>query len=157
MIILDNSILSAFKRINALNLIRELFEDVTVPTKVYEEFVKKWGQPEVPAWVKVQTLSNDLNEEAQRIKLGFGEAQAIVLAKYKKCLLALDDRKAREEATERRVNIIGSAGILRIAYEYCPIKTKQELRKLLRELEKDLYLDDWLKRWILETKKQASS
>lgn len=153
MIILDNSILSAFKRINALNLIRELFEDVAVPTKVYEEFVEKWGQPEVPAWVRVETLSNDLNEEARRIKLGFGEAQAIVLAEHKKCLLALDDRKAREEAAERGVNFIGSAGILRIAYEYCPIKNKQELRKLVSELEKDLYLEDWLIKWILAAKK----
>ena len=79
-------------------MISQLFEDATVPTKVYEEFVKKWGQLEVPAWIKVETLSNNLKEEAQRIKLGFGEAQAIVLAKHKECLLALDDRKAREEA-----------------------------------------------------------
>lgn len=154
MIILDNSILSAFKRINALNLIRELFENVRVPKIVYEEFVKRWGQLEFPAWVKVETLSNDLNGEARRIKLGLGEAQAIVLAEHRKCLLALDDRKAREEAAEREVDTIGSAAILKIAYEYCPIKTKQDLRKLLRELEKDLYLEDWLIKWILAAKKR---
>lgn len=154
MIILDNSVLSAFKRTNALNIIRELFKEVIVPTKVYEEFVRKWGQLNFPSWVKVETLSNNLIREARSISLGAGEAQAIVLAKHKRYLLALDDRRAREEAAEREVEIIGSTGILRIAYEYCPIKTKRELRNLLLELRKDLHLEDWLTRWVLAAKKQ---
>jgi len=153
-IILDNSVLSAFKRINALNLLRELFEEVMVPTKVHEEFTRRWGQREFPPWVKVEALSNDLTREAQGIGLGVGEAQTVVLAKHKACLLALDDRKAREEATERGVDIIGSTGILRIAYEHCPIKTTGELRNLLLALSEDLYLEDWLIKWVLAAKKQ---
>jgi len=153
-IILDNSVLSAFKRINALDLIKELFEEVIVPTKVHEEFLRRWGQREFPPLAKVEVLGSDLTREAQGIELGFGEAQAIVLAKHKACLLALDDRKAREEAAERGVDIIGSTGILRIAYEHCPIKTKGELRNLLLALSKDLYLEDWLIKWVLAAKKQ---
>lgn len=156
MIILDNSVLSAFKRINALDIIRELFKEVVVPPKVHEEFVRKWGQPGFPSWMKVEALSNDLFREVQGISLGAGEAEAIVLAKHKVCLLASDDRKAREEATERGVDIVGSAGILRIAYEYCPIKTKRGLRNLLLELRKDLHLEDWLIRWVVTAKKKRA-
>ncbi len=157
MIILNNSVLSAFKRLNALHLVDELFEDVAVPAKVYEEFVRKWSPAEFPTWLRVETLSHELEEEADKLKLGMGEAQAIVLAEHKDCLLALDDEKAREEAIKREVDLIGSAGILRIAYEHCPIKTKEELKKLVNEVAKDLHLESWLIKWVLEAEKPSIS
>ena len=78
MLILNNSVLSAFKRLNALHLINELFKDVAVPTKVYEEFVRRWSSAEFPTWLRVETLSHELIEEADKLKLGMGEAQAII-------------------------------------------------------------------------------
>lgn len=157
MIILDNSVLSAFKRLNALNLINELFKNVVVPTKVYEEFMIKWSPAEFPTWLKVETLSTELIDEAKKLKLGTGEAQAIVLAKRKNYLLALDDEKARQEALKKGIDLIGSAGILRIAYEYCPIQTKEQLKKLLNKLAGDLYLENWLIKWVLKAKKSSVS
>ncbi|KPV65320.1 MAG: hypothetical protein AOA65_0265 [Candidatus Bathyarchaeota archaeon BA1] len=157
MIILDNSVLSAFKRLNALNLINELFKNVVVPAKVYQEFLKRWSQAEFPTWLKIETLSIELTNEAKKLKLGTGEAQAIILAKHKNYLLAVDDEKARQEASKKGINLIGSAGILRIAYEYCPIKTKEQLKKLLDKLTEDLYLENWLIKWVLEAKKLSGS
>lgn len=155
MIILDNSVLSAFKRLNALHLIKKLFKDVAVPTKVYEEFVRRWSTAEFPTWIRVQAISHELIEEAKKLKLGIGEAQAIVLAKRKGCLLALDDEKARQVALKSSVDLLGSVGILRMAYEYCPIQTKEQLKKLVNKLAEDLYLEKWLIKWVLEAKKRT--
>ena len=157
MIVLDNSVLSAFKRLDALHLIEELFRNVVVPTKVYEEFMRRWDQAEFPAWLKAETLNPKLMEEAEKLKLGMGEAQAVVLAEHRDCLLALDDERAREEAVKRGITIIGSAGILRMAYECCPIQTKEQLKKLLDKLAGDLYLESWLIEWVLEAQKNQAS
>ncbi len=153
MIILDNSVLSAFKRLNALHLIKELFKEIVIPAKVYEEFMRRWSPAEFPAWLRVETLNYKLIEEVEKTKLGIGEAQAVVLAKHRNCLLALDDERAREEAVNRGVTLIGSSGILRLAYECCPIRTKKRLRKLLHKLAEDLYLESWLIEWVLEARK----
>lgn|GEM_PF-7034869 len=153
MIILDNSVLSAFKRLNTVNLINKLFKNAVAPTKVYEEFIRKWGPTGFPTWIKVEKLNSELIDEAKKLELGMGEAQAITLAKHKDCLLALDDEKARQEAMKRAIDLIGSAGILRMAYEHCSIPTKGQLKKLASKLVEDLYLEKWLIKWILEAKK----
>jgi len=155
LIILDNSVLSAFKRLNELRLIKELFKDVATPTGVYEEFVRGWSPEDFPKWITVETLSDRAVEEAEKIDLGRGEAQAIVYAKHRGCLIALDDEKAREEADKSRISLIGSVGILRIAYESCPIETKERLKELLDKLAEDLYLKNWILEWALEAQKTS--
>jgi len=153
LIILDNSVLSAFKRLNELRLIKELFKDIAIPTGVYKEFVRGWRPEDFPKWITVETMSDRSVEEAEKMDLGMGESQAIVLAKHRGCLLALDDEKAREEAVKSRISLIGSVGILRIAYESCPIETKERLKELLDKLAEDLYLKNWILEWVLEAKK----
>jgi len=152
-IILDNSVLSALKRLNALHLVKELFKNVVVPVRVHEEFTGRWSPAEFPARLRVEKLDFKLAEEAEKTELGIGEAQAIILAEHRNCLLALDDEKAREEAVKRGVIIAGSAGILRMAYEHCPIQTKEQLKKLLDKLAENLYLESWLVKWVLEGQK----
>jgi len=153
LIILDNSVLSAFKRLNELRLIKELFKDVAVPAGVYEEFVRGWSSADFPKWIIVETMSDELIEEAEKMNLGMGEAQAIVLAERRDCLLALDDEKAREEAEKGGIDLIGSVGILRMAYESCLIQTKERLKELLDKLAEDIYLENWLLEWVLKAKK----
>jgi len=40
-----------------------------------------------------------------------------------------------------------------LAYEYCPIETRQELEELLIRLSEDLYLEEWLIEWALSAEK----
>jgi len=155
MIILDNSVLSAFKRLGALGLIRQLFGDVVITPGVLGEFSKKWGRHELPCWVVVRELDEEMSREAGALGLGRGEAESIVLARHLGCPLALDDRRAREVAKHEGVLVIGSVGILRLAFEYCPVETRRELEKLLARLGEDLYLEDWLVEWALSAEKRA--
>jgi len=58
--------------------------------------------------------------EAEALRLGRGEAESIVLAQRLGYLLAVDGEKARSLAKDKGIPVIGSVGILRLAYEYCP-------------------------------------
>jgi len=153
MIIVDNSVLSAFKRLGVLNLLRQLFGDVIITPGVLDEFSRKWGREALPKWIRIGELDEIMLREAEALRLGRGEAESIVLAQRLGCLLAVDDEKARSVAKGKGIPVIGSVGILRLAYEYCPIETRQELEELLTKLSEDLYLEEWLIKWALSARK----
>ena len=122
MIIVDNSVLSAFKRLGILDLLRQLFGDVIITPGVLDEFSRKWSQEALPEWIRVGRLDEIMLREAEALRLGRGEAESIVLAQRLGCLLAVDDEKARSVAKDKGIPVIGSVGILRLAYEHCPIE-----------------------------------
>jgi len=51
------------------------------------------------------------------------------------------------------LTMIGSIGILRLAYEACHIDNKNTLKVLLKKLEEDLYIEEWLNNWALKAEK----
>ena len=138
---------------NHLHLIKELFNDVIIPEGVHEEHVKGWGKKALPNWISVENLGEEEIQNAKSLNLGVGEAQAIILALRHGCPLGLDDENARETAKKKGATIIGSIGILRLAYESCLIETKDQLKNLLGKLAEDLYIENWLLEWALESKK----
>ena len=153
MIIVDNSVLSAFKRLEVLDLLRQLFGDVMITPGVLNEFSRRWGREALPGWIRIGELDESMLREAEALRLGRGEAESIVLAQRLGYLLAVDDEKARSVAKDKGIPVIGSVGILRLAYEYCPIETRQELEELLIRLSEDLYLEEWLIEWALSAEK----
>src|SRR5438045_2164913 len=102
-----------------LEVMRELFGEIHTPEQVYEEVVvrgaSKPGAAEVAAaaWIKRQAIA-DLQDFSQLcLALGKGEAAAIVLAREIGAdILILDDGRARSEAKARRLNVIGTVGLL---------------------------------------------
>ena len=101
MIVLDNSVLSAFTRLDNLDLIRELFNEAIVPEGVHEEYAKGWGGEALPNWVSVKKLGEGETIDAESLSLGVGESQAIILALLRDCPLGLDDENARETAKKK--------------------------------------------------------
>jgi hypothetical protein len=127
---------------------------VVIPTAVYREFVQGWGTGSLPVWVSVKTLGEGDMEEFGDFSIGEGESQAIVLAKGYGWLLGIDDERARNVAKKNGVKVVGSLGILKIAYEKCFLESKRELQIILEDLSKDVYLEDWLIAWVLEAEKE---
>jgi len=151
LIVLDNSVLSAYTRLDRLHLIKDLFGEVIIPYGVFEEYTKRWSSEKLTAWITVENIE----EETASVSpfLGLGESQAIMLAQSHDCILALDDEKARDTARNMGVTLIGSIGILRLAYETCLIDSKTTLRELVEKLEEDLYIEKWLHEWALKAEK----
>lgn len=123
MIIVSNTtpILSLYK-INQLQLLKILFDNVIVPRAVYNEIaVLGKNKPasdvfELADYIEVQDVSSRLAVNLLQSQLDYGEAEAIVLAREIDAdLLILDEKKARKIAQANSQNIIGTIGILQLA------------------------------------------
>jgi len=111
LIISDTACLILFDKIGKLTLLKELFQTVTITSKIAEEFKK-----ETPNWIIIQDPKNISNINAFSEIIDPGEASAIALSReIKDCLLILDDLKARRLADELKLKYTGSIGILILA------------------------------------------
>ena len=111
LIISDSACLILFDKIGKLTVLKELFQTVTITSKIAEEFKK-----ETPNWIIIQDPKNISNINAFSEIIDPGEASAIALSReIKDCLLILDDLKARQLADELKLKYTGSIGILILA------------------------------------------
>jgi predicted nucleic acid-binding protein len=159
MIILDNTVLTSFAYIDRLDIPHKLFGDVCLPESVYYEGVLKAKTSkrverirrsvEVGLIKVIKPEKNDIEfAEGLQRTLGIGERYTIAIGISKKCLIATDDLKPRRIAKELGLDIIGTLGILRLAYKKVLID-KEELRKLVKMLHDILYFTDDLEKWVL--------
>lgn len=104
--IADSTCLISLERIGQLSLLTALFEPLVVPPKVREESSLALD------WLQVQAPIDTALVAALRLAVGEGEAEAIALAVERRCLLILDDKKARRWAKRMGLRVIGTVGIL---------------------------------------------
>jgi predicted nucleic acid-binding protein len=120
-VVSDTSPICYLLLINQIEILRVLYNVVTIPQTVALELsapdsppvVKNWiAQP--PDWLQIQAIAT-----AQAIELETldpGEREAILLAEQLKAnLVILDDKAARKIAVERGLRIIELLGILKDA------------------------------------------
>lgn len=106
-------------RIGKLELLRQLYGELSVPEAVWQEIVVKGtGQPgadEVQAatWIKRRTVTNQQLARALRQELDAGEAEAIALALEMEAeLLLMDEHVGRETARHLGLHYTGLIGVL---------------------------------------------
>jgi predicted nucleic acid-binding protein len=104
--------------IGRAEILSKLYEQVVIPEAVFNELttpstpklVRGWIA-NMPAWLIIQPAPPVIAGEMQEIQIG--ERQAISLAKAIRAeYVLLDDRRAREIARDRGVNVVGTLGIL---------------------------------------------
>ncbi|MCU0370209.1 MAG: DUF3368 domain-containing protein [Bacteroidales bacterium] len=107
-VIADTSCLIALTNINALDILKNLYEEVIVSEEIAIEF----GEP-LPQWIKVETVKNLKYLQLLENLLDRGEASAIAIAlDLENVLLIMDDLKARKIAGKLGFKITGTLGIL---------------------------------------------
>jgi predicted nucleic acid-binding protein len=159
MIILDNTALSSFAHIERLDIPSKLFGEAVIPESVYYEGVLKAKRSErverikrciEEGLIKVVKPSKDEIRAAEKLQknLGSGERYAIVIGIAKNCLVATDDLKPRKLAKEMGLDVIGTLGILRLAYKK-NIIDEEELRNSVNKLHDILYFTEELEKWVL--------
>ena len=118
-VVSDTSPLNYLVLINEIDLLPKLFGQVIIPEAVLAELshrgtpeaVRKWAET-VPPWLTIRIVSPI---QISR-NLGPGETEAISLAiELNAELLLLDDRKARNLARERGLNVAGLLNVLESA------------------------------------------
>jgi predicted nucleic acid-binding protein len=121
MIIADAGPIIAFARIGCLALLRQVIGEFVVPDAVYDDLVVKGGDrpgaEEVRRGEGMQrhTLCNRQALAQLPRSLAQGEREAILLAEEEGAPLLVDERKAREIAEHRGIEVVGTLWVLKEA------------------------------------------
>ena len=117
----DAGPLIALARVQLLSLLQQLYGEVLIPPAVQQELRLGSDRPGAQrladalqaGWLRVQALQ-DVSERAALSQLiDVGEAEAILLAEQVPCrFLLIDERKGRAVAQQRKLPIVGVAGVL---------------------------------------------
>jgi predicted nucleic acid-binding protein len=127
-IVADTSCLILLQKIQQLSLLRELFVEITITTKVAEEL-----NMALPDFIKIQEPKDPNYFKILRTFLDEGEASVIALAlEQEDCLLIIDETKGRKEAKSLGLTITGTLGVLLLAKEKKLIKA---IKPLIQKIE----------------------
>jgi hypothetical protein len=118
-VVSDASPLVALSAVGKLDLLPTLYGEVIIPEAVYREAVTDAvGQPgyaerAAATWLRVESVADRTLVESFAGRLDPGEAEAIALAVQLSAeLLLVDERRARQIASELGITITGVLGIL---------------------------------------------
>lgn len=107
-IIADTSCLILLNKIDAVDLLNQVAEEIYITPTIKVEFGKK-----LPNWIKVKAPKNKNFKEVLELDLDPGEASAIALAsEIDNAILILDDLKGRKLADRLHVKYSGTLGLI---------------------------------------------
>jgi len=140
-------------KIDKLDLLKELYGEVTVPNAVYQEIEKGKHKPyyqdlKLVDWIKIEQIKNT-DSLAFFVDLDKGEAEVLILAKEQKAdLVILDEIMGRRYAKRLELNLMGTMGVLLKAKEKGMIDS---IREILTELtEKGTWLNPKLIKKVID-------
>lgn len=131
----DAAPLIFLSRIGKLNLLQKLFKEIIIPRAVQKEVLVE-GKPGyafiqeaiADQWIKIKNP-----RQIMELSLGYGESEAISLAKETNDTLLLDDAYAIRAAKMYEIDTIRTTTVLFLA-AHKKIITTSELIQLLNEL-----------------------
>ena len=152
-VVSDTSPISNLLQIGEIDLLRQVFGKIVIPTEVFVEICRIESHKEFlikQDWIKTATLSNTNLKNSLLNNLDSGEAEAIALAvELKADYLLIDEIKGRQIAENYGIKVTGILGVL--------IKAKKdglitELKPYLQRLVNDagFWLNPKLIKKILE-------
>jgi predicted nucleic acid-binding protein len=124
-VVADTTPLIALSRLGLLDVLRQLYGTVVLPTEVWHELVAyKPDAPGVEALRAASWLQVDASADASPLLAGLreeldrGEAAAIALALVRRAdVLLIDERDGRRSAEARGLAVRGTVGVLIAARE----------------------------------------
>jgi predicted nucleic acid-binding protein len=130
LVIADASVLIIFDKIERLDILRDLYQEILTTPEISDEFQKS-----LPDWIKVKSPGNKKYQKLIENHLDVGEASAIALAmEDKESLIILDDLRARKYAKRLGIKITGTLGVINKAKETGIIeKIKPVIEKLIEK------------------------
>ena len=138
-VISDATPLISFLKIDRLDLLKTLFEIVQIPKSVFAELTENIKYRDEAEIIKNSIfihVIDDIDENyvsllRRSAGLDLGESEAIYLADNKKAdLLLMDEARGREVAIRMGIKIMGTIGILGLAYEVSLI-SKEEIKQAI--------------------------
>ena len=141
-VISDTTPLISLLKIDRLNLLEKLFGAVQIPKAVFAELTenpKYTSEAEIIRNSPFIQVADEIDENyvsllRRSTGLDLGESEAIYLSDVKKAdLLLMDEVRGREVAVRMGLKIMGTIGILGLAYEDSII-SKEEIKDAIEVL-----------------------
>lgn len=158
-VVSDTTPLISLMKIGKLELIRQMFGEVQIPRAVYGElmanpqFLKEAWQIQASSFIKNVLIDDTKSVELLRRVTGLdqGESEAIILSDLCQAdLLLMDELKGRQVAGQMGLHLMGTVGMLRLAYEEKLLSYK-EIMECIEVLQKNgRYISDKLFRELIE-------
>lgn len=152
-VVLDTSCVIILSQIEKMDILRTLFSEIFVPEAVFTEFMVKASNTEderrFKKIIKTAKVKDYFAVMTLQADLGKGESECIVLAKEMNAdFVVLDDKDARKIAEFLGLNVIGTLGMLVMAYKKGKIENVKSIIDKMRE--KNFWIDDKLYQKILK-------
>ncbi len=125
-VVADTTPLISLMKIDHLDLLHQLFGEVQIPSAVFEELVSNSGFPNECRQIRKCTFIKKVEVTDVRAVnllrrssgLDAGESEAIVLSDSTNAsLLLMDEVKGRQVAAQMGIPLMGTIGILIVAYK----------------------------------------
>jgi predicted nucleic acid-binding protein len=166
-IVSNTTPISELYKINHLDLLRSLYGSIYIPDAVFQELQQAKTVPHLGAaiaqteWIKVHSIHSPDKRQALQRRYPYlhrGEAAAIVLAQELTAQrIILDDKRARQVAQAEGLPLIGTVGVILLAYRLGQ-RSRSEAEELLDRLyQGTAYISVTLYQAALETLRQAPS
>lgn len=127
-VISDTSSLILFDKIEAFELLRQVYNSIITTPEIAAEF-----GAELPEWIDVIETKDKKYQEVIESQVDKGEASAITLAKeIDNAVLLLDDLKARKLAQKLNIRYTGVLGVFHKAKQLGLIS---EIKPLIEKLQ----------------------
>lgn len=128
-VIADTSSFILLDKIDELELLQLLFEEVITTEEIVDEYGK-----ELPKWIKVESVKDKKFQTALELEVDKGEASAIALSTEKeRSLLILDDLQARKLAEKLGLDYTGTLGTIARARREGIIESVKPIINKIRE------------------------
>lgn len=145
MIVFDSSPLIHLTQIKKMNYIFQIFKDVFIPYAVYDEVVNQGiKKNRSDAFIiknyidsgKIKYLKSPLKNPLFKNILHEGERECILLAKDRKALAIIDEKKGRNIAKIQNIDFHGTMGLLYILLKKQLITKSHYLENLTKYCDK---------------------
>lgn len=143
-VVSDTTPLISLLKINRLELLERLFGEVMIPKAVFDEltvdqrFRTEADQIRQKSFIVVKPVNNQESASVLKRATGLdqGESEAIVLTdELEADLLLMDEAKGRSVSAQMGIKIMGTIGILMVAYEEDEL-TSDEVRACIDGLQR---------------------
>jgi len=142
-VITDTSCLILLDKINAFDLLHDIYAHILTTPEIANEFKKA-----LPVWIQVTPVKNMSLIAIYNQQVDLGEASAIALAQeIPNALLIVDDFKGRRLAKQLNMQVTGTIGVLITARQQHKITSLRPYFELIRST--DFRIDPMLLEHVL--------
>ncbi len=152
-IVVNSTPLISLGNIDALWILKDLYNEIVIPEAVFNEVQKKSDSAAAlifsESWIKVQAITEIKERKMYLAKLHAGEVEVMILAQEINAdFVIIDDNAAKKTAQFLGINVVGTMGILLKAKECGLIShVRTYIDKLI---ENDFYISPVVVDMVLE-------